>query len=287
KPSIQFVAELRKHTQVSISKAREALTASNLDIKGALAWLETDMAASGASKAAKIAGRTAQQGLVALHVLSPGVLGASSSASDAGRGGVRAAMIELNCETDFVARNALFGTLAANIAHTAAVLASPVDDASAFFRASPSLDDLLAAPLIPAADPAAVPTTTVGDAVHQTIARLGEKVSLRRVIGVARDPPPSPLAFALGSYVHGSVGDSNRGRVGGLVLAAVRHEGIAKGVRPAATESSDGLPVSPINALALLARSLARQAVGFDTRVLDNAADASDLSALLNQPFMM
>ncbi len=59
------------------------------------------LAISGAKKAAKVSHRTAGEGLVSASVLSRGT-GSSP-------GGVRAALVELNCETDFVARNALFG----------------------------------------------------------------------------------------------------------------------------------------------------------------------------------
>src|SRR6266403_4324277 len=73
------------------------------------------LAISGAKKAAKVSHRTAGEGLVGASVLSRGT-GSSP-------GGVRAALVELNCETDFVARNALFGRLVADVAHTAAFLA--------------------------------------------------------------------------------------------------------------------------------------------------------------------
>src|SRR6266446_3815164 len=105
KPPLKLVAELRKLTEVSITKAREALAASNNDVSAALKWLQNDLAVSGAKKAAKVAHRTAGEGLVGASVL-PRRTGSSP-------GGVRAALVELNCETDFVARNALFGRLVA------------------------------------------------------------------------------------------------------------------------------------------------------------------------------
>ncbi len=99
KPYLKLVAELRKLTGVSITKAREALAASNNDVSAALKWLQSDLAVSGAKKAAKVAHRTAGEGHVGASVLSRG--------TGSPPGGVRAALVELNCETDFtMARNA-------------------------------------------------------------------------------------------------------------------------------------------------------------------------------------
>ena len=64
KPSVKLIAELRKLTEVSISKAREALTATNNDVDAAFKWLQDDLVASGAKKAEKLADRTTKQGLV-------------------------------------------------------------------------------------------------------------------------------------------------------------------------------------------------------------------------------
>src|SRR6266542_3171312 len=69
---VSLVAELRRKTQVSINKAREALTHSNGDINGALTWLQKDMMTTGPSKAAKVASRETKEGLVSVSVLSPG-----------------------------------------------------------------------------------------------------------------------------------------------------------------------------------------------------------------------
>jgi elongation factor Ts len=105
KPSnVRLVAELRKLTEVSITKAREALAASNNDVSAALQWLQNDLAVSGAKKAAKVAHRAASEGLVCASVLSHGTGSSlSSGAHGYGHGGLRAALVELNCETDFVA----------------------------------------------------------------------------------------------------------------------------------------------------------------------------------------
>ncbi|KAF8481688.1 hypothetical protein DFH94DRAFT_852503 [Russula ochroleuca] len=87
-----LISELRKPTEVSINKVREALAASN-NVSAAL-----------------------NEGHVGASVLSRG--------TGSTPGGVCAALVELNCKTEFVARNALFfGRLVADVAHTTAFLA--------------------------------------------------------------------------------------------------------------------------------------------------------------------
>ncbi|KAF8215869.1 hypothetical protein K438DRAFT_1799588 [Mycena galopus ATCC 62051] len=147
KPSLKLVAELRKLTEVSIVKAREALSASNNDITKAFVWLQNDLAASGAKKAEKLKDRTANEGLISVAVLSAGNgFGAKNAA-------VRAAMIELNCETDFVLKDA---------------------------------------PLLSAVNPNPDPTATVGRAIQDIMSKVGEKVSLRRALTVFHEPPELP-----------------------------------------------------------------------------------------------
>ncbi|KAG6881356.1 Elongation factor Ts, mitochondrial, partial [Termitomyces sp. T32_za158] len=79
-----LIGQLRKLIDVSITKAREALSASNNDVKLALEWLDKDLAISGAAKAAKLEGRLAGEGMISTAVLSKGA-GSPS-------GGLRAAM---------------------------------------------------------------------------------------------------------------------------------------------------------------------------------------------------
>ncbi|KAG9087605.1 Elongation factor Ts, mitochondrial, partial [Ceratobasidium sp. 392] len=153
KASIKLIAEIRKITdnQTSFAKAKEALLATQNDLDAALAWLEKDNITSGAKKAAKVASRVANDGLVGIAVLSDG----SSSGKGFGSNGVRAAMVEVNCETDFVARNELFAKLVTDIAHTAAYLgeeplSSSEDLTKPGFILTFPVDVLSAAPLISA-----------------------------------------------------------------------------------------------------------------------------------------
>ena len=156
KPSIKLVAELRKLTAVSITKAREALSATNNDVQAAYKWLQDDLVSAGAKKAAKLGDRATQQGLIGVSTLSNG-----EAKGKLGRG-IRAAMVEVNCETDFVGRNAKFGDLVADIAHTAAFIAEA--KSSSNFINSISLELLQDAPLLSRIDGQTEPRGTVAGA---------------------------------------------------------------------------------------------------------------------------
>lgn len=268
KPSIKLVAELRKLTEVSISKAREALSATNNDLDAALEWLQKDLVTTGAKKAAKVHDRLAEQGVICTSVLSNGI--------GAATGAVRAAMVELNCETDFVARNEHFGRLAADIAHTAAYISEPTDTQSAF--KSYPLDTLNGAPLISQTNPPSkIPTESVGDSIRHLIAKIGEKISLRRAVVLVENAPraQTDVGLRLASYVHGSLNNSNQGRIGTLALLALKSPNVSL-LMNSNVFSDD---------LGRLERSLARQIVGFNTKSIDAAT--GDETALYNQPFAM
>lgn len=268
KVSVKLVAELRKLTEVSISKAREALAATNNDVDAALEWLEKDLITTGAKKAAKVQGRSTNQGLISVSVLSNG----AGAKAGAGCGGVRAAMVELNCETDFVGRNELFGRLAADIAHTAAYI-SDVTSSKAALQPY-SLDLLQDAPLLSKANPGAAPLGTVASAIRDAIAKLGENITLRRAVTVVENSPQhTELGLRLSSYVHGSINDPNQGRIGALALLALKSKTLPDLFASEAFRDD----------LGRLERALARQIVGFDTR----SVEGDDESALYKQPFMM
>ncbi len=100
--SAQAVKTLREETGAGILECKNALTESDGDFKKAKVWLE----ARGLKKAEKVTGREAKQGLIETYV-------------HQGRVG---AMVELSCETDFVARTEDFQKLAKDIAlHIAGV----------------------------------------------------------------------------------------------------------------------------------------------------------------------
>ncbi len=103
-----LVKDLREKSGVGMMDCKKALTENNGDIEAAMDWLRT----KGLSKAAKKADRVAAEGLV---VIATKVEGA----------GMTAAAVEVNAETDFVARNDLFQTLARNAGQAGLVEATP------------------------------------------------------------------------------------------------------------------------------------------------------------------
>jgi elongation factor Ts len=164
-----MVKELREKTGAGMMDCKSALNEVEGDIEAAIDWLRK----KGLSKAAKKSGRIAAEGLVALAL-----------------SGAKGVAVEVNSETDFVARNDDFQKLAQNIAGV--VLAGQTTDVEA-------LKD------------AAYPTGgTVAEAIANAIATIGENMTLRRAAEV------SVTAGVIGSYIHNSVGDG-LGKIGVLV----------------------------------------------------------------------
>ena len=164
-----MVKELREKTGAGMMDCKSALNEVEGDIEAAVDWLRK----KGLSKAAKKSGRIAAEGLVALAI-----------------SGTKGVAVEVNSETDFVARNDDFQKLALNIAGV--VLGAQTTDVEA-------LKD------------AAYPTGgKVSEAIANAIATIGENMTLRRAAEV------SVTAGVIGSYIHNSVADG-LGKIGVLV----------------------------------------------------------------------
>ncbi|KAG5637657.1 hypothetical protein H0H81_003734 [Sphagnurus paluster] len=273
KVPVKLIGQLRKLTEVSMTKAREALSASNNDVTLALEWLQKDLITSGAKKAAKVEGRFTGEGLISTAVLSNG----SGSRQGLGHGGVRAAMVELNCETDFVGRNELFGRLAADIAHTAAFISEPTGSETAFHEFP--LDALNDAPLLSQLQPNTQHSATVGSAIRDMIAKVGEKISLARAVALVENAPLTQgnVGLRLASYSHGSITIPTQGRIGSLALIALKSPRLAQLLAIEAFQTD----------LARLERSLARQIVGFKTTSVASPVTERSENALYDQQFMM
>ena len=164
-----LVKELREKTGVGMMDCKKALVENNGEIEAAVDWLRT----KGLSAAEKKAGRVASEGLIGISV-------------EGGTG----ALVEVNAETDFVARNDDFQAFVQTVADLA--------------RASG--DDLEA---LKAAD---YPETdrTVEEELTHMIATIGENMSLRRVQNVTAGNG------ALGSYMHNAL-IPGLGKIGVLV----------------------------------------------------------------------
>src|SRR5471032_1688239 len=100
--TISMVKDLRETTGAGMMDCKKALQETNGDIPAAVDLLRV----KGLAKASKKAGRVASEGVVAV-------------ATERSGAGATAAAIELNAETDFVARNETFQSAARQIAHTA------------------------------------------------------------------------------------------------------------------------------------------------------------------------
>lgn len=139
-----MVKELRDKTGVGMMDCKKALTESNGDIETAVEWLRK----KGLSKAAKRSDRAT----------TAGVFGINTSAD-----GKQLACVELNCETDFVAKNddfiALANALAAHVAASGTMDADAMKD-----------QDFLAEP-----------GKTVGDALAEALAKIGESIRIGKV----------------------------------------------------------------------------------------------------------
>ena len=162
-----MVKDLRESTGAGMMDCKAALTESGGDMQAAQDWLRK----KGLSKAAKKAGRVAAEGLI-------GALTA----------GTRGVVVEVNSETDFVARNGQFQGLVKMIAQVALEVGADVEKIKA----------------------AKVGNVTVETAIADAIATIGENMTLRRA---------APLEVGKGvvsSYVHNAVIDG-AGKMGVVV----------------------------------------------------------------------
>ena len=168
----QLVKELREKSGAGMMDCKKALTETGGDIEAGMDWLRT----KGLSKAAKKADRIAAEGLVALAL------------RDDGKGFTGAA-VEVNAETDFVARNDRFQAAARAIAQTALDVEGGVDALAEARTAGGE---------------------TVGEMLTGLIATIGENMTARRM---ARFVVPEGVVAA---YVHNAVAP-DLGRIGVLV----------------------------------------------------------------------
>ena len=170
-----LVKELREKTDAPMMECKKALTEAGGDMGKAEEILRVKLG----NKASRAASRIAAEGVVAAHVA---------------RDGKSGALVEVNCETDFVAKNDEFLALAGAIAELVAVR-NPAD-----------VDALSRLPLKGA---------TVEDARKALIGRIGENIAIRRFRRIA-------AAGRLAVYIHGGA------RIGVLVDVTGGDETLAK-----------------------------------------------------------
>ena len=166
------VKELRDKTGAGIMDCKRALAETGGEIEAAVDWLRK----KGLAAAAKRAGRVATEGLVGIATAATG-------------SPARAAMVEVNAETDFVARNETFQAFVAEIAAVA-------------LETGQDLEAILGAPFPSAAG------RTVSDELRRLAATIGENITLRRARVLS--------APVIASYMHAAL-RPGLGRIGVLV----------------------------------------------------------------------
>jgi len=176
--SAALVKELRERTSAGMMECKKALVETNGDIDAAVEYLRK----TGMAKADKKADRTAAEGLIVIE-----------SSAD----GKQAAMVEVNCETDFVAKDDNFQKFAKEVA--AITLKQGPADLEALLAAKMQSGD------------------NVQDSVKGLIAKIGENMSVRRFVN------HKCTTGIMGSYLHGS-------RIGVLVEVSGGDEDLAKDI---------------------------------------------------------
>ncbi len=221
--SASQVKELREMTGAGMMDCKTALTETNGDMEAAVDWLR----AKGISKADKKSGRTAAEGLI----------GVASDASSA-------VVVEVNSETDFVARNEAFQEIVRNVANVALSSDGAVESVGAASYPSGG--------------------KSVNDTIKDAIGTIGENMSLRRSakLGVS--------SGAVATYVHNAVADS-LGKLG--VLVGIETSGDAEAARAFARQVA--MHVAATNPLALTPEQVDKAAVDREKAIFTEQARGS------------
>jgi len=218
--SASLVKQLRDMTGAGMMDCKTALTETGGNIEEAVDWLRK----KGIAKADKKSGRTAAEGLVGV------------ASNDSG-----AVVVEVNSETDFVARNEAFQELVRNIADAALATDGSVEAvASATYPGT---------------------SKSIEQAVKDAVATIGENMALRRA---------TRLDGTVATYVHNSVGEG-LGKLG--VLVAIETEGDKDAARAFGRQVA--MHVAATNPLALDVTDLDQAAVERERAIFSEQARAS------------
>ncbi|KAF7996489.1 hypothetical protein HCN44_002121 [Aphidius gifuensis] len=181
-----LLGKLRKKTGYTFANCKKALDLHENDITKAEAWLKEQAQSMGWAKAQKLQGRSTSQGLIAVMVENN-----------------YGALVEINCETDFVARNKTFQGLAEIVVATTLKYAGSlknVDRINKTFLDAELLKNL-----------STIDGKTIADHAALTIGTLGENISVKRGLCMTVDPsiqlvgcthpaPVNPLPASFGRY---------------------------------------------------------------------------------------
>ncbi|MEM9811091.1 MAG: translation elongation factor Ts [Pseudomonadota bacterium] len=242
--SASMVKELRDKSGAGMMDAKKALTETDGDMEAAIDWLRT----KGLAKAAKKSGRTAAEGLVVAKV----------------KDGVGVA-VEVNSETDFVAKNSEFQAMVGGIADVAIGVADH--------------DALLVSDM---------GGKTVAEIVTEKVATIGENMTVRRMAKVE--------GALISSYVHNQVADG-MGKVGVLVSANGDNADVARQIcmhvaatSPASLSEADLDPIVVEREKAVLteqARESGKPDAVIEKMIIGRMKKFYEEVTLLNQKFVI
>lgn len=185
KVDLKLVSKLKKETELSLSKCKDALEKSNNNYDCALQWVKENAASMGLAKAAKLKGRVAAEGSIGIKVERKfGVAG----------------MVEVNCETDFVSKNQSFKEIvdmaAVNAVEAAADCVTGQDKCGASQLSVDMLD-----------------RGAVRDLMITAVGKMGEKLVFRRAVQLRADVNEE----CFGEYRHGN-------RVGSICVVSKKND---------------------------------------------------------------
>jgi elongation factor Ts len=218
-----MVKELRERTGAGMMDCKQALTESSGDLDAAIDWLRK----KGLSKAAKKSGRIAAEGLIGVVVENK-----------------RGAIVEVNSETDFVARNPQFQDMVRKIANCA-------------LAAGGDLEKLLAMPY-------PGKSVTVAEFVNEMIAAVGENMSVRRTAAVTVG------TGVIADYVHAKLAPGV-GKIGVLVAL----ESKAHKLKIAALARQLALHIAAASPLAITVEELDKEVIARERAIYVEQATAS------------
>ena len=305
KPSPALVQQLRKQTSCSIQKAIQALSTTSNDYQKAVEWIQADLAQAGQKAANKLSSRTTSCGLIALSPLSNG-----SAVERIGNVGIplRVGVVEVGCETDFVARSSVFEKLCRDLAWSIGFYADEGGVGPSRQYIQPvDVQSILEAPMV--SEPgglgeesaessarqfeATSPAISIQTAILNTITLVGERITLKRATSVTALPLPleSTNALSVGMYAHNSTAPKEArgfsGTIGGVALLGLKANNLRGLVLPESQSERGGEWRVEYRGLE---RALARQLVGFETDGLrakdgQNGPVDDGPAPLYSQPF--
>eukprot|EP00794_Sanderia_malayensis_P018136 gene18136-19946_t len=249
----RLLAKLRKDTGHPFSKCHDALRATNNQLAQAVKWLEEQAEKEGWKKAEKLKGRIATQGLIGAIVDNN-----------------LAAMVEVNCETDFVSRNDVFKKLVADIATGALQFKKRIIHQNRMVNSLAVGNVAHLREIIPGhgLEQSSFDGHLIKDLIVSVVNQLGENIVLRRAVTIATSKQNTIGVYAHGQS-HGDIDGCHFGKYCALVVLGRDGQKESSGTRGLAT-------------------SLAQHVVGMQPQCIDKDPEHQDAeTALLNQEYML